>query len=290
MKRQKADITGRSQIGLLIFRFKKNRLAMVALFFLIAASLLVLLAPLYIDYNWAIKQNIRNRFQSPNLEHWFGTDQYGRDLFARIIYGGQISLFAGLFCVMAAAGIGILLGGIAGFLGGKVDNIVMRFTDIFMAVPHLLLSMAIVAALGQSTVNMLVALSVTMVPKFTRVMRSSILALRDLEYVEAARCCGTSSLRIILRHLLPNGMGPVIVSATVSLGATIIAIAALGFLGIGVPPPTPEWGTILNENRANIRYYPYLGIVPGMAIILSVLALNLVGDGLRDALDPRMKK
>lgn len=263
---------------------------MVALFFLIAASLLVLLAPLYIDYNWAIKQNIRNRFQSPNLEHWFGTDQYGRDLFARIIYGGQISLFAGLFCVTAAAGIGILLGGIAGFLGGKVDNIVMRFTDIFMAVPHLLLSMAIVAALGQSTVNMLVALSVTMVPKFTRVMRSSILALRDLEYVEAARCCGTSSLRIILRHLLPNGMGPVIVSATVSLGATIIAIAALGFLGIGVPPPTPEWGTILNENRANIRYYPYLGIVPGMAIILSVLALNLVGDGLRDALDPRMKK
>jgi len=230
-----------------------------------------------------------DRFQSPNAEHWFGTDQYGRDLFARVMYGGKISLSAGLVVVAIALALGVVVGGAAGFFGGRVDTILMRLCDIFLAVPRLLLAMAIVSALGQGTEKMLIALSISTFPGFARIVRASILTLRNQEYVEAAKCCGTSSSRIIFKHIIPNGMGPVIVSATLALGGTILGIAALGFLGIGVVPPTPEWGTILSENRTNIRYYPYLGLIPGMFIAISVMCLNFVGDGLRDALDPRTK-
>ena len=218
-----------------------------------------------------------------------GTDQFGRDLFARIIYGGRISLLAGLVVVVIALALGVTLGGIAGYFGGRVDNIIMRICDIFMAVPRMLLSMAVVAALGQGTFKMLIALSIAAFPGYARTVRASIMTLRNQEYVEAAKCCGTSPARIIFKHVVPNGLGPVIVSATLGLGGTILAIASLGFLGIGVASPTPEWGTILSENRTNIRYYPYLGLVPGMFIAISVMCLNFIGDGLRDALDPRTK-
>jgi peptide/nickel transport system permease protein len=185
---------------------------------------------------------------------------------------------------------GLTFGGIAGYFGGWVDTVVMRFIDIFMAVPQLLLSLAVCTALGEGTVNMIIALVVVDIPRFTRIVRSSILTLRSQEFVEAAKCCGTSNFRIIAKHILPNGIGPVVVSATLTLGSAILSIAALGFLGIGVSSPTPEWGTILADNRSHIRYYPYLGIIPGIAIGLSVMCINFVGDGLRDALDPRMKK
>lgn len=274
---------------MIAFRFSKNKLAMFGLAVIVLLIILCITAPLYINYEDVYKQSMANRFITPGTDHIFGTDQFGRDLFARIIYGGRISLLAGLVVVAFALVLGVTLGGIAGYFGGKVDNVIMRICDIFMAVPRMLLSMAVVAALGQGTFKMLIALSIAAFPGYARTVRASIMTLRNQEYVEAAKCCGTSPARIIFKHVVPNGLGPVIVSATLGLGGTILAIASLGFLGIGVASPTPEWGTILSENRTNIRYYPYLGLIPGMFIAISVMCLNFVGDGLRDALDPRTK-
>jgi len=271
------------------FRFRKNKLAMAGLFLLLLMMLAILAAPLYVPYEQVVKQNIVDKFTPPCAEYWFGTDQFGRDLFARIVYGGRISLFMGLAVVAISFVAGCALGGAAGYFGGKVDSVIMRIVDMFMAIPAMLLSMAVVAALGTGVDKLLVALSISQIPRFTRVVRSSIMTLRNQEFVEAAKCCGTSSARIILKHILPNGMGPVIVSATLTLGQVILSIASLGFLGIGVSSPTPEWGTILSENKVHIRYYPYLGLIPGICIALAVMAVNFIGDGLRDALDPRTK-
>lgn len=288
-KKQEKALVNRSQWGLIWFRFQKNKLAMFGLIMICVLLVACLCASFYIDYELVYKQSMADRFLTPSAEHWFGTDQLGRDLFARMIYGGQISLSAGLIVVAIALVAGLVIGGVAGYFGGKVDNILMRICDVFMAIPRLLLSMAVVAALGQGTGKMLVALSIAAFPGYARTVRASILTLRNQEFVEAAKCCGTSSFRIIFKHVIPNGLGPVIVSATLGLGSTILGIASLGFLGIGVASPTPEWGTILSENRANIRYYPHLGLIPGLFIILSVMCLNFIGDGLRDAMDPRMK-
>ena len=282
-------VSGRSVWGMVWFRFRKNKLAMAGLFLLLLMMLAILAAPLYVPYEQVVKQNIVDKFTPPCAEYWFGTDQFGRDLFARIVYGGRISLFMGLAVVAISFVAGCALGGAAGYFGGKVDSVIMRIVDMFMAIPAMLLSMAVVAALGTGVDKLLVALSISQIPHFTRVVRSSIMTLRNQEFVEAAKCCGTSSARIILKHILPNGMGPVIVSATLTLGQVILSIASLGFLGIGVSSPTPEWGTILSENKVHIRYYPYLGLIPGICIALAVMAVNFIGDGLRDALDPRTK-
>ena len=282
-------VSGRSVWGMVWFRFRKNKLAMAGLFLLLLMMLAILAAPLYVPYEQVVKQNIVDKFTPPCAEYWFGTDQFGRDLFARIVYGGRISLFMGLAVVAISFVAGCALGGAAGYFGGKVDSVIMRIVDMFMAIPAMLLSMAVVAALGTGVDKLLVALSISQIPRFTRVLRSSIITLRNQEFVEAAKCCGTSSARIILKHILPNGMGPVIVSATLTLGQVILSIASLGFLGIGVSSPTPEWGTILSENKVHIRYYPYLGLIPGICIALAVMAVNFIGDGLRDALDPRTK-
>lgn len=282
-------VSGRSVWGMVWFRFRKNKLAMAGLFLLLLMMLAILAAPLYVPYEQVVKQNIVDKFTPPCAEYWFGTDQFGRDLFARIVYGGRISLFMGLAVVAISFVAGCALGGAAGYFGGKVDSVIMRIVDMFMAIPAMLLSMAVVAALGTGVDKLLVALSISQIPRFTRVVRSSIMTLRNQEFVEAAKCCGTSSARIILKHILPNGMGPVIVSATLTLGQVILSIASLGFLGIGVSSPTPEWGTILSENKVHIRYYPYLGLIPGICIALAVMAVNFIGDGLRDVLDPRTK-
>ena len=282
-------MANKSQLGMIAYRFHKNKLAMFGLAAIIVMIIMCAAAPLYINYDAVIKQSMAKRFIAPCKDFWFGTDQFGRDLFARIIYGGRISLLAGLIVVASALVIGVTLGGIAGYFGGTVDMVIMRICDIFMAVPRMLLAMAVVAGLGQGTFKMLIALSIAEFPKYARTVRASIMTLRNQEYVEAAKCCGTSSARIIFKHVVPNGLGPVIVSATLGLGGTILAIASLGFLGIGVASPTPEWGTILSENRTNIRFYPYLGLIPGFFIAISVMCLNFIGDGLRDALDPRTK-
>lgn len=288
-KNRAVTVSGRSVWGMVLLRFRKNKLAMFGLAILVVMMAAILLAPLYVNYKDVISQKIVNKFKAPSSEHWFGTDQFGRDLFARIVYGGRISLFMGLAVVLTSFCAGCILGGIAGYFGGVADQVIMRVVDMFMAIPAILLSMAVVAALGSGVDKMLIALAVAQTPRFTRVVRSSIMTLRGQEFVEAAKCCGTSSARIIFKHILPNGMGPVIVSATLTLGQVIINIASLGFLGIGVSSPTPEWGTILSENKVHIRYYPYLGLIPGACIALSVMAVNFIGDGLRDALDPRMK-
>ena len=279
----------KSQWNLVWIRFRKNKLAMLGLIVLCALMLLCLSAPLYIDYSKVITQSIIDAFQSPSLEHLFGTDQFGRDLFARIIYGGRISLFAGLLTTAIAFVMGIALGGSAGYFGGVTDTIIMRFCDVLMSVPGVLLSMTIVAALGQGLFKMLIALSVAQIPRQARTVRAAVMTLRGQEFIEAARCCGTGNVRILLKHILPNILGPLVISVMQSLGATILSIASLGFLGIGIAPPTPEWGTIISENQSSLMYYPHLGIIPGLFIVVAVLSLNFIGDGLRDALDPKQK-
>ena len=298
-KRKVVKLEGKSQWGMIMYRFSKNKLALVGVAIILVLAVLCLSANLWIPYEKVYKQTLRHRFLAPfstatnkdgsTVFYLLGTDELGRDLFSRIIYGGQISLFAGMVSIGISMLLGVTLGSIAGYSGGKVDMVIMRCCDVLMAVPNMLMSMAIVAALGQGTVKMLIALSVAQIPRFARTTRAQILTLRNNEYVEAARCYGSSNAHIILKHLLPNGIGPVIVSATLGLGGTILSIASLGFLGIGIASPTPEWGTILSENRSNIRYYPYLGYIPGMFICLAVISMNFIGDGLRDALDPRTK-
>jgi peptide/nickel transport system permease protein len=281
----------RSQLGLIIFRFRKNKLAIVGLCVLGVLFVAVLCAPLYASYENAIKQDIPNAFHSVGSPgHILGTDAYGRDLLTRMVFGGRISLLAGLTVVILALTVGVAVGGIAGYFGGWIDTTIMRVVDIFMAVPALLLSLAICTALGEGARNMVIALAVADIPRIARITRSSILTLRDQEFIEAAKCYGTSTFRIIVKHVLPNGIGPVIVTATLTLGSAILNIASLGFLGVGINAPTPEWGTILSDNKAHIRYYPYLGLIPGLAIAIAVMSVNFVGDGLRDALDPKMKK
>ena len=182
-----------------------------------------------------------------------------------------------------------MIGAVCGYVGGKLDNIVMRLMDVLLAIPQILMAICIVAALGQGAFNLLIAMSASTVPKFVRIVRSSVLSLKQEEYIEAARACGTGDGRIIYRHVLPNVMGPIIVQATITMAMTILAISSLSFIGLGVPTPQPEWGTILSENKSQMRYYPYLCTIPGIAILVSVIAMNLIGDGLRDALDPKLK-
>ena len=241
------------------------------------------------DYDQAITQHIVDAFTAPGGEHIFGTDQFGRDLFARVIYGGRISLGAGLATVAISFVGGVVLGGVAGYFGGKVDNIIMRICDMLMAIPGTMLAMAIVAALGAGLDKLLLSLAIVQIPGSARTIRAAIMNLRNSEFIEAARCYGTRSPRIIFKHLLPNLLGPLIVTTFMSLGTVILCIAAMGYLGIGVQAPTPEWGSIISENQSNIRYYPYLGLIPGLFIMISVLSLSFIGDGLRDALDPKMK-
>ena len=280
----------RSQIKFIWHRFKKNKLAMIGLFMLIVLTILSISAPLLRDYDKdVISQDVKIRFQSPNREHILGTDQYGRDIFARIIYGGRISLSMGFAVVAIAMLFGSIIGASAGYYGGKIDNILMRIMDVFLAIPQILMAMAIVAALGTDIKNLLMAMTIANIPKFARIVRSAILQIRNQEFIEAARACGTSDARIILKHIIPNAIGPIIVQATLNIAQTIIGIAGLSFIGLGIQPPKPEWGTMLAEAKSQMRNYPYLVIVPGLSIMMAVLAFNLIGDGLRDALDPKLK-
>lgn len=288
-KKKKKSLSEYSSWELIGYRFRKNKLAMLGVFMFLAIMLVTLFAPLVVPYEKVINQNVREKLQAPNGKYIFGTDELGRDLFARVLYGGRVSLLCGLAIIGISLVAGAIIGGIAGFIGGKVDTILMRIVDALMAVPPALLAMAIITALGNGVFNLVIALSIAQISRFARTVRSSVLTLRNMEYVEAAKCYGSSSFRIILKHILPNGIGPIVVAATLTLGAVILSISSMGYLGLGVASPTPEWGTIISENKVNIRYYPYLGLIPGLCIMLSVMAVNFIGDGLRDAFDPKTK-
>lgn len=280
----------RSQLASIWRQYRKNKLAM---FGLIVFSLLLIAAltcPLYIDFDEdVVAQNNRNKFQPMSSEHPFGTDQYGRDVMARVIWGSRISLSVGLFTVSIALAVGGTIGAISGYFGGMTDNILMRFMDVFLAMPATILAVAIVGALGPGLINVLLAMSICRIPQFARIVRSSVLSIRGQEFIEAARACGTGTGRILMRHVIPNLMGPIVVQSTLHMATTILGVAGLSFIGLGIQPPTPEWGSLLAEAKEQMRYFPNLMAFPGLAIMVSVLSLNLIGDGLRDALDPRLK-
>ena len=288
--KENSVIRKRSQLSLIWHRLRRNRLAMLGLALMSAILLLAVFADVIADYDTkVVGMNMAERLQTPSAKHWFGTDGYGRDVFARIIHGSRLSLSLSIISMLIAVAVGSMIGAISGYFGGRVDDVLMRLMDMLLAIPPMLMSISIVAALGRSMANLMLALALAYMPVLARVIRSSILSVKDQEFVEAARACGTSDARIILRHIIPNAVGPIIVQATLAMGSSILTISSLSFMGMGIQPPQPEWGTMLYEGRDLIRTSPYLVIFPGAAIAVSVLSLNLLGDGLRDALDPRLK-
>lgn len=271
-------------------RYRKNKTAMVGLFLLLALIVIAVGSGFFLDYEQdVVKQNIIEKLQWPSSEHLFGTDKYGRDLLARVVWGTRTSLSVGFLTVAIALAVGALIGAVAGFYGGKVDNVLMRIMDVFLAMPSIMLAIAVVSALGTSMVNLLLALAIARIPQFARIVRSAILSIKGIDYIEAARAYGCRDSHIIFRHIIPNAVGPIIVQTTTTLANTILGVAGLSFIGLGIQPPTPEWGSMLSEAKEHMRYFPYLMIPPGIAIVIAVLAFNLIGDGLRDALDPRLK-
>ena len=274
----------------MVRRFSKNKLALFG--FVVFAVLVVgaVCADFIVDYDAdAITQNVKNRYKSPSSTHFFGTDGFGRDVFARILYGARISLSVGVVTIISSLFVGSIIGAVSGYYGGRIDNVLMRIMDVFLAIPQTLMAICIVAALGTGTIKMLIALSIAQVPQFARIVRSSILMVKGQEFIEAAKACGTGDARIIAVHIIPNAVGPIIVQATLNVAHTILSITMLSFLGIGIQPPTPEWGSMMSEAKSQMRYYPYLVYIPGLFIGITSLSLNLIGDGLRDALDPRLK-
>lgn len=271
-------------------RFCENKTAVLGLVVLVIIILMAILAPLIADYNQVITQDLSNRTIKPGTEHWFGTDGYGRDTFARTVWGARLSLFIAFATILLACIVGMILGVICGYFGGTVDAIVMRIVDVFMCLPPLLFSLSIVSALGNGMWNLILAVGITMMPYFTRVVRAAVLSVASMDYIEAARANGAHDFYIVTRHIIPNCMGPIIVEATISLSSVIMIAAGLSFIGLGVEPPSPEWGAMLSDSREYMRQAPWLVLAPGFAIMVTALAFNLVGDGVRDALDPRQKK
>jgi len=280
----------RSQFKAVFMRFRKNKMAMLGLIVLFVLVVTAGTADLFLDYTKdAILQNMGERLQPPNGNHLLGTDHYGRDIFARIVYGARISLSISIIVITTSTVLGALIGGLAAFYGGMLDNLLMRVTDVFYAIPFNLLAICIVASLGTGLVNLSIACITGVVPGFARIFRSSIMPVKSQEFIEAARACGTKNRRILLKHILPNAMGPIIVQATLHLAQTILAISGLSYIGLGIEAPMPEWGAMLSEGKNFMRNYPHLVIIPGIAIIIAAMSLNLIGDGLRDALDPKLK-
>ncbi|WP_432663175.1 ABC transporter permease [Wukongibacter baidiensis] len=281
----------RSQWAEVWRRLKKNKMAMVGLGILTILILAALFAPFIADYDEVvIKQDLVNKLQGPSAEHILGTDEFGRDIFARMVWGARVSLRVGILAVGISIMIGGTLGAIAGYYGGKLDTVIMRIMDIFLAIPSILLAIAIVSALGPSLTNLMIAIGISSVPTYARIVRASVLSIRDQEFIEAAKAIGANDFRIISKHIIPNALAPVIVQGTLGVAGAILSTAGLSFIGLGIQPPAPEWGAMLATGRAYLRYAWHVTTFPGIAIMITILALNLVGDGLRDALDPRLKQ
>ncbi|WP_036337104.1 MULTISPECIES: ABC transporter permease [Modestobacter] len=269
-------------------RFRHHTPAMIGLGIIVTFVVLAIFAPLISPFD-PNAQNLSVAIQGPSAEHWLGTDQLGRDIATRLMYGARISLLIGVLAVSIGLVIGVPLGMIAGYYGGWADLAISRFADMMFAFTSILLALTLVAVLGVSLQNVIIAVGISVIPVIIRLVRSSVLSLREEPYVEAARALGASNLRIITRHVFRNSLTPVLVHGTLSIGVSILLAAGLGFLGLGVQSPTAEWGTMLGEGRQFIFSAPHLTTFPGIAIFLAILAFNLLGDGLRDALDPRMR-
>lgn len=272
-------------------RMSKNKAALIGLFILIVLIVLAIFADVIAPYDEvAIKQNLKNSLALPSAEHILGTDEFGRDMFARIIHGARVSLVVGVISVGIALIVGGTFGAIAGFYGGKLDNVIMRFMDVFLAIPSILLAIAIVTALGSSLLNLMIAIGISSIPSYARIVRASVLTLRDQEFVEAAKAIGANDFRIISRHIIPNCLAPVIVQGTLGVASAILSTAGLSFIGLGIRPPSPEWGAMLAGGRSFLRDAWHVTTFPGVFIMITILSLNLLGDGLRDALDPKLKQ
>lgn len=282
----------RSQFKTVAMRFSRNKLAMIGLMILLLFTVLILTVDLYIDYDTqVVKQVMADRNIKPfqSMEHPLGTDQYGRDLLARIIYGARYSLGASLVVILISTFLSVVIAAASAYFGGLVDNIIMRVNDIFYALPFYLMAICVVASMGTGIISLTLACVIGATPGAARVARSYMLPLKSQEYVEAAQACGTSSLRILYRHIIPNAIGPIIVQATLDLSATLLAISGLSYIGLGVSSPTPEWGLMLSEGTTYMFEQPHLVLVPGITLVIVAMAANLFGDGLRDALDPKLK-
>jgi len=269
-------------------RLRKNKLSVISLGVLILLFLTALLAPVLSPYHYSTLHPM-NIFEGSSREFLLGTDRLGRDVLSRLLYGARQSLSMGVIAVGIAATVGVTLGAVAGYYGKWVDNLSMRFLDIYQSIPMFLLAVTLAAILGPSLRNAVIALGISMMPIYARIMRAAVLTVRDKEFVEAAKAINAKNGRIILKHIVPNAMAPIIVEITMGMGTTILAGAALSFIGLGVQPPVPEWGAMITDARGVMRQYPMLAMYPGIMIMLTVLSFNLLGDGLRDALDPRLK-
>jgi peptide/nickel transport system permease protein len=269
-------------------RLRKNKVAVISLYVIIVLILIAILAPLLSPYPYDL-QNTKQALKGSSSEHLLGTDRLGRDVLSRLIYGSQQSLQMGIISIAISTVLGVILGAIAGYYGGWTDNLLMRFLDIYQGIPMLLLTVTLAAVLGASLRNAIIAIGIAFVPGTARLMRASILTVREMEYIEAARSINAKDRRIIRKHIIPNSIAPIIVSVTMGIGNCILAGAALSFVGLGAQPPIPEWGAMISDARNYMRAHGTLALYPGICIMIAVLAFNLLGDGLRDAMDPRLK-
>lgn len=287
-KKTEGGVKPVSQTRDILRRFFKNRPALVGMAILLLLLIIFAVGSFLIPEEQCYAVGSKP-FQTPSAEHWFGTDHIGRDVFARVIYGARISLLIGVSSTLISAAIGVLIGAACGYFGGRFDNIVMRFFDIIACIPGMLMIIALVAALGIGVGNLMIAMVVSMVPGFVRFIRSTVLNLTDMEYIQCAKTYGTHNFTIILKHVLPNAMGPIIIMMAGNVAAAIMSAASFSFIGFGVQPPTPEWGAMVSEAKQYMRQASYLTLFPGFAIMICAMCINLIGDGLRDALDPRLK-
>ena len=269
-------------------RLCRNKLAVVGMVILALLLLLIIFADVIAPYGYD-EQNYEDALQKPSAEHIFGTDAYGRDIFSRVVYGTRISFPIGIICVLIAYLIGGTLGAVAAFYGGKVDNVLMRIMDIFQSIPPMLMAIAVAASLGTGAVNLVIAIAISTMPARARIVRAAVLSVKSNDYIESARAIGASGKRQLLKYMIPNALGPILTNITFSVATAILTVSSMSYLGLGIAAPTPEWGSMLAAGRSFMRTSPHILIFPGVAIMITVLALNLFGDGLRDALDPRLK-
>ncbi len=282
------EIIGSSPLKEAWRRFKRNRLAIAGAIVFLLLCIIALLAPVLAPKGYDY-QDYSATLQTPNGNHWLGTDQYGRDIMDRLMWGGRVSLPIGICTMISNLIFGGILGSCAAFFGGKVDMIIMRILDVFHSIPGTLMAIAIAASLGTGVINLMIAMTISSIPNFARTIRAAVISVRNNDYIEAAVAIGTSTPRQILVHMIPNALGPIIVQATFNVASSILQVSGLSYIGLGIAPPTPEWGSMLSAGREYLRQYPHIILFPGFTIMLTVLALNLFGDGLRDALDPRLK-